>query len=292
MRYIDPNLIDQCKPVNWDANARVWTQRVQNAADKSGEIKKVGSKWSDFKPNFIREFGDKCWYSEVPRIGTDFDVDHFRPKGDVKISKQSYATRVVQGKKLKHPGYWWLAFEAKNYRYACIEANRPRANGGKHDYFPLMDEETRVWNPCNIAGHGNEDVKLLDPCCLTDVALVSYVQLPGAVMSRYSDVTHPDEYSRVRESAKRYNLNSKTIKGARNEVIKKVNQSLEFMELHASLPPEQQIAMNGFLATMEQNLVDACSRKSAFSATAVAFVRQKRHEAWLAHLLPRLDLSD
>ncbi|HHF2915455.1 TPA: hypothetical protein ACPJZ9_003761 [Vibrio diabolicus] len=275
MRYIDPNLIDQCKPVNWDANARVWTQRVQNAADKSGEIKKVGSKWSDFKPNFIREFGDKCWYSEVPRIGTDFDVDHFRPKGDVKISKQSYATRVVQGKKLKHPGYWWLAFEAKNYRYACIEANRPRANGGKHDYFPLMHEETRVWNPCNIAGHGNEDVKLLDPCCLTDVALVSYVQLPGAVMSRYSDVTHPDEYSRVRESAKRYNLNSKTIKGARNEVIKKVNQSLEFMELHASLPPEQQIAMNGFLATMEQNLVDACSRKSAFSATAVAFVRRK-----------------
>lgn len=111
-------------------------------------------------------------------------------------------------------------------------------------------------------------------------------------MSRYSDVTHPDEYSRVRESAKRYNLNSKTIKGARNEVIKKVNQSLEFMELHASLPPEQQIAMNGFLATMEQNLVDACSRKSAFSATAVAFVRQKRHEAWLDHLLPRLDLSD
>ncbi|MBN8087675.1 hypothetical protein J0J26_06140 [Vibrio vulnificus] len=292
MRYIDPNLIEQCKPANWDVNSQRWAQRVQRAADKSAEIKSIGSKWSDFKPNFIREFGDKCWYSEVPRIGTDFDVDHFRPKGDVKISKQSYAIRLVYGVSQKHPGYWWLAFEAKNYRYACIEANRPRANGGKHDYFPLMDEATRVWNCCNIAAHGMEDVKLLDPCCPMDVTLVSYVQNPGAVMSRYSEISHPDEYSRVRESAKRYNLNSKTIKGARNEVIKKVKDSLQFIEQHASLPPESQAIMNGFLATMEQNLVDACNRKSAFSATAVAFVREKKHEPWLANLLPRLDLSD
>ncbi|EKO3583125.1 hypothetical protein M3923_001285 [Vibrio metschnikovii] len=292
MRYIDPNLIDQCKPANWDVNSQQWAQRVQRAADKSAEIKSIGSKWSDFKPNFIREFGDKCWYSEVPRIGTDFDVDHFRPKGDVKISKQSYATRLVHGISQRHPGYWWLAFEAKNYRYACIEANRPRANGGKHDYFPLMDEATRVWNCCNIAAHGGEDVKLLDPCCSIDVTLVSYVQYPGTVMSRYSEISHPDEYSRVRESAKRYNLNSKTIKGARSEVIKKVKDSLHFIELHASLSPAQQVTMNSFLATMEQNLVDACNRKSAFSATAVAFIREKKHEPWLANLLPRLDLSD
>ncbi|MBF4365521.1 hypothetical protein, partial [Vibrio anguillarum] len=132
----------------------------------------------------------------------------------------------------------------------------------------------------------------LDPCCPMDVTLVSYVQNPGAVMSRYSEISHPDEYSRVRESAKRYNLNSKTIKGARNEVIKKVKDSLQFIEQHASLPPESQAIMNGFLATMEQNLVDACNRKSAFSATAVAFVREKKHEPWLANLLPRLDLSD
>ncbi|WP_372384599.1 hypothetical protein AB8613_05240 [Vibrio sp. BS-M-Sm-2] len=111
-------------------------------------------------------------------------------------------------------------------------------------------------------------------------------------MSRYSEISHPDEYSRVRESAKRYNLNSKTIKGARSEVIKNVSQSLDFIALHATLPADQQNAMDEFLAAMEQNLIDACNRKSPFSATAVAFVRQKRHEAWLANLLPRLDLSD
>lgn len=51
-------------------------------------------------------------------------------------------------------------------------------------------------------------------------------------------------------------------------------------------------AMNVFLVQMEQNLIDACDRKSPFSAAAVAFVRQKKHEPWLADLLPRLDLTD
>ena len=292
MRYIDPNLIDQCKPDNWDTDAQAWGRRVQNAADKSKEIKSIGSKWSQFKLNFIRELGDKCWYSEVPRIGTDFDVDHFRPKGDVKVSKKAYATRVVKGVSHKHPGYWWLAFEAKNYRYSCIEANRPRADGGKHDYFPLIDETTRIWNPCNIAGHGNELVKLLDPCNSNDVTLLSYDQDPGAVMPRYSDKTHPKEYERAFESTKRYNLNSKTIKGSRNAVIKNVSQYLDFLEHYASFPVALKTQMSGHSVQIEQNLVDACNRKAAFSASAVAFVRLKMHEPWLTHLLPRLDLSD
>lgn len=292
MRYINPNLIDQCKPADWDNNSRNWAQRVQRAADKSAEIKKIGNKWSDFKPSFIMQFGDKCWYSEVPRIGTDFDVDHFRPKGDVKVSKRLYATRIVQGVSQKHCGYWWLAFEAKNYRYACIEANRPRESGGKHDYFPLMDEGTRVWAACSFDMHVNEVVKLLDPCCATDVPLLSYDQNLGAVTSRYSALTHPDEYARVVESAKRYNLNSKTIMGARRTVIKKVTQALEFMELYSGLAPEQQMIMSGFLGQMEQNLIDACDRKSPFSATAVAFTRIKMREPWMVNLLPMLDLTD
>lgn len=292
MRYIDPNLIEQCKPANWDVNSQQWEQRVQAAADKSEELKKIGNKWRAFKPNFDRVFGEKCWYSEVPLIGTDFDVDHFRPKGDVKVSEKRYACRQKNGNTQNHGGYWWLAFEAKNYRYSCIEANRPRGEGGKHDYFPLMDETTRVWTPCNLAEHANETAKLLDPCSAEDVTLLSYVQYPGAATSRYSDETHPDEHARVSESAKRYNLNSKTIKGARSEVIKKVNQALDFLSLYVTFSDEQQYAVNGFLGQMEQNLIDACDRKSPFSAAAVAFVRQKRHESWLAHLLPRLDLSD
>ncbi len=292
MRYIDPDLIDQCKPANWDENARDWNQRVVNSNNKSAEIKAIGSKWSAFKPNFIEKFGDKCWYSEVPRIGTDFDVDHFRPKGAVKIDKTHYAERIdAAGVSEQHPGYWWLAFDVRNYRYSCIEANRPRGEGGKHDYFPLTDEATRIWNKGPISNCATEAITLLDPCSKDDVKLLSYDKTPGSVESRYDEATHPTEFLRVKESRKRYNLISKTVKDARSEVIKIVTQSLNFLELYSQLPVDARALVNEHLQDMEQNLVDACDRKSAFSATAVAFVRLKRAEPWLASILPRLDLT-
>lgn len=292
MRYIDLNIIDQCKPANWDENARVWFQRVFTAANKSTEIKAIGNKWSQFKVNFINSFGDKCWYSEVPRVGTDFDVDHFRPKCDVKISKSIYASRIVNGVSQNHSGYWWLAFEARNYRYACIEANRLREEGGKHDYFPLMDEATRVWVNTPFSGHANELIKLLDPCNRMDVTLISYVEDPGKITSRYSEDTHPAEYERVAESIKRYNLNSKTVKGARGEIIKKVEQSLEFLKIYHNMQLEFRQEYEVFAEKMKRNIIEACDRKSAFSASAVAFVRLKQHEPWLIHLLPLIDLTD
>lgn len=292
MRYIDLNLINQCKPDNWDVNARTWSQNVQNAADKSAEIKKIGSKWSDFKPNFIRQFGDKCWYSEAPRVMTDFDVDHFRPKGAVKKSKKRYAKRRVGNTSQKHDGYWWLAYEPQNYRYSCVFANRPREDGGKHDYFPLLNEVTRVWSPNTLANHATETPKLLDPCSRGDVTLISYERNPGRVVSRYDKVSNPVAFSRVRESAKRYNLNSKTITGARLGVIKDVKAALLLLESVWGLPHQHQVTLAGSVRDMENKLIDACNRKSAFSASAVAFVRPKRNEPWLAHLLPRLDLSD
>lgn len=292
MRYIDPNLIDQCKPANWDVNSQLWAQRVANAINKSQELDAIGTKWKSFKPNMIKVFGDKCWYSEAPRIMTDFDVDHFRPKGAVKKTKKRYAKRRVGKTSQKHNGYWWLAYEAKNYRYSCIYANRPREEGGKHDYFPLLNEAARVWSPNTLANHATEAPKLLDPCSQNDVTLLSYERNPGRVVSRYDATINPSAFSRVKESAKRYNLNSKTIVGARKKVIKDVEQALEFLELYSGLPAIQQAPLRNFLRTMEQNIVDACDRKSPFSAAAVAFVRKKRHEPWLANLLPRLDLSD
>ncbi|MRJ45751.1 hypothetical protein KF946_12475 [Idiomarina loihiensis] len=295
MRYIDPDLIDQCKPDKWDVNARDWNQRVVNSNNKSAEIKAIGSKWSAFKPNFIEKFGDKCWYSEVPRIGTDFDVDHFRPKGSVKIDKTNYATRTFTGVSViqQHPGYWWLAFDARNYRYSCIEANRPRGEGGKHDYFPLTDEITRIWNKGPIANCSTEKNTLLDPCSKDDVKLLSYDKTLGAVESRYAQTTHPIECLRVNESRDRYNLNSKTVKDARTEVINDVIDALSVLENTWYLPLEyknQERALTS-VARMEEKLVRACNRKSKFSAAAVAYVLPKKAEPWLANILPHLDLK-
>jgi hypothetical protein len=292
MRYIALNQINNCKPNNWDQKAAQWKQLVVAATNKSEKIKKIGNKWAEFKPGFVRNFGDKCWYSEVSRVMTDFDVDHFRPKGAVKKSDGTRPKRTINGAVNMHPGYWWLAFEPLNYRYSCVFSNRPRDKGGKHDYFPLTDENTRVWVTSSMAVHANEQIKLLDPCSINDVSLLSYDKIPGTVQSRFDNVSNHIAYSKVRESCKRYNLNHKTIKGARSKVIKDVMAAMEFIKTCWSFPTNQINPFQKFLPTMEQHLVDACNRKSEFSATAVAFVRPRKAEPWLANILPRLDLTD
>lgn len=291
MRYIDLTLVDGCKPANWDVNARYWLATVSAAVDKSSEFKRIGNVWSVFKPNFITQFGDKCWYTEIPRIGTDFNVDHFRPKGAVKKAKKTYTTRVVSGITIKHPGYWWLAFEAKNYRYSCQYSNQPRDGGGKHDYFPLIDESARIWDQCLLVGHAIEQVQLLDPCVADDVQLLSFEKSPGFAHSRFDEKSEPEKYARVKESARHYNLNHKTIKNARLDVIKSVKGDLTLLENIWQLPYNIKPLMQGDFDAAAERLVKACDRKSAFSAVAVAFVKAQVAELWMANLLSRLDLT-
>lgn len=292
MRYIDINLLDGCKPANWDANSRQWLATVKSAKDKSATFERLGSKWSPFKENFIKLFGDKCWYSEVPRINTDFNIDHFRPKGAVKRTEGLYALKRVGNKSEKHPGYWWLAFEPKNYRYSCQYANQPRDKGGKHDYFPLEDESQRVWKSCSLTLHNVERPTLLDPCSEDDVVLLSFEKSPGMAHSRYDETSEPEKYNRVKVSQQCYNLNHKTVKSQRLEVINSVKSDLELLEQISKLPDDSKLLMNEVVSTTEEKLVKACDRKSKFSAAAVAFVKPHKAEPWLANILPRLDLSN
>lgn len=296
MRYIDLQQVEACKPANWDINARRWLATISQSANKSASFDVLGSVWSPFKANFINSFGDKCWYSEVPRINTDFNVDHFRPKGAVKKAKETYAVRIVAGVAEKHSGYWWLAFEAKNYRYACQYANQPRDNGGKHDYFPLLDENTRVWNQSSFAAHAAETPKLLDPCNLIDVGLLSFDKSPGMAHSRFDQTAFPELYARVQVSSKCYNLNHKTVRDERIKVINNVKGDLKLLEAIwglplGILPPENMLEMQANFNAAELRLINACNRKSPFSAAAVTFVKPKIAEPWLANVLPLLDIS-
>src|SRR5262245_13502551 len=54
--------------------------------------------------------GNKCWYSEVPLEGADPNVDHFRPKSQVREVDVD-----LQNTKQTSAGYWWLAFECQNF---------------------------------------------------------------------------------------------------------------------------------------------------------------------------------
>jgi uncharacterized protein (TIGR02646 family) len=64
-------------------------------------------------------------------IGTDGDVEHFRPK-------QAYRQAVKQS--LQYPGYYWLAYEWENLYLSCPSCNQRH----KQNLFPLADIAKRA----------------------------------------------------------------------------------------------------------------------------------------------------
>lgn len=113
--------------------------------------------------------GNKCWYSEVPLDGADPNVDHFRPKG--RVVEIDHSTLEKTGD--KSPGYWWLAFEPKNYRLSCMHSNQRRVDeeteGGKWDFFPVEGARAPEETEWDLIA---EDVLPFDPCCAMDMALL------------------------------------------------------------------------------------------------------------------------
>ena len=87
---------------------------------------------------------------------------------------------VIKGRVAECPdmpcGYWWLAFEWRNYRYSCTFCNSRRVDldggteGGKHDHFPLFDETRRARTPAEDLDQ--EQPFLLDPCDPADPVLL------------------------------------------------------------------------------------------------------------------------
>ena len=106
----------------------------------------------------------KCWYCESRQDRSDMPVDHFRPKN-----------RVLEAP--GHPGYWWLAFDWRNYRYSCTYCNSKRRDieggteGGKRDHFPVIPPPPHAW--CDT--DPQDRAKLLDPTDDSDTKLLTFL---------------------------------------------------------------------------------------------------------------------
>ena len=74
---------------------------------------------SVLKKDFRDFFHNKCWYTEVPLVGQDVHIDHFRPKAEIKPFENFKYNHLIQNE-----GYYWLANNPSNYRACCICANR------------------------------------------------------------------------------------------------------------------------------------------------------------------------
>ena len=161
-------------------------------------------------------FCRKCAYCEGPLPESEWDVEHFRPKG-----------RVAENK--SHPGYYWLAYNWENLYPSCKNCNQRRRDrplwgdltfktaAGKLDQFPLKDESNRAMKPDEEIAR--EDNLLLDPCCGDPKRHLDY--------SLYGEIDGIDEYGNA--TIRICNLTRRRLRKSRETKISEVIQFLELI---------------------------------------------------------------
>ena len=98
----------------------------------------------------------KCCFCERKRwIKRESDIEHYRPKS--KVTKEA-----------NHPGYWWLAYEWKNYLFSCKPCNEDH----KRNHFPLLPGSPRAAGPDDDLGM--ERPVLLNPIDDDPESCISY----------------------------------------------------------------------------------------------------------------------
>ena len=172
-------------PDDWLSRAESLTNRLKAAPNKETRdtiINQNAGLWSEIK-GWLEGFSHgKCWFSEARDTCSYWHVEHFRPKKEAKDPDRD--------------GYWWLAFDFKNYRLCGGVVNVK-----KGAYFPLKSGTPAA--TCPEENHDDEACVLIDPIRKDDVDLITFSH-GGLAMPCESQGW---AWERADKSIKRYNLN-------------------------------------------------------------------------------------
>jgi hypothetical protein len=284
LRYVKYDHKKLKYPPDWEDKAKKAKEAVEaaDAGKRSDVINNHQPVWASLKHELSKVFHGKCWYTEAPQdmAGTDSDVDHFRPKNAVRGVKRTKA----DGTEEEHPGYWWLAFEASNYRFSCIIANRPRRDletglvGGKVDEFPIWDEKLRCWKKTDCID--DEQPSLIDPCKSTEVALLMFAE-NGEITTRYSKDDKKRLFEKADNSIKLYHLNHTNFVKARLEIRDELEKHIkDARRYYKKLDKGDATNDHAYERAIEQ-IRKTISIKSPFSGFAYAFIQKFKHEECL-----------
>ena len=278
MRFVD--LMKLEFPPEWKARAQQAQQEVAslNKNRRAAAINNRRQIWTDLKPYLEKLAHKKCWYCESKQIRSDKDIDHFRPKN-----------RVDEKDSKNHPGYWWLAFDWRNFRYSCTHCNRPRMDstsgttGGKGSRFPLHDETKRCRTPQDLLS--DEQPVLLDPTEEAD---------PGFLWFDKDGTARPTSkdpaswlYQRAKESIEIYHLNHTDLKEVRQSVCSDCTQIVRNGDdVLREYERGSLVAQTKFRETLK-DLKKRLASNAEYSAAARATVMGLRGEnhPWLDALL-------
>ncbi len=167
-------------------------------------------------------FHEKCAYCETKiTAGSDWDVEHFRPKGGVAENPA-------------HPGYYWLTYEWTNLYPSCTHCNQRRKDrprwgdltmtgaGGKGDQFPLEKEEARAMS--HLDDIRQEQPILLDPCFDVPEDHLSF-DVTG-------QITNINDSRKGIVSIGVFHLTRRRLRDARREIVNETVAYLKLIEKH------------------------------------------------------------
>lgn len=266
MRFIDLSQAPDL-PASWIALEAV-RQTALSKLEKSKRREYVQNNngWSQLKQWLSALSSEKCWYCEAKALRSVLDVDHFRPKLRVTVDGVTIAA---------HSGYWWLAYEWKNYRLACQRCNRPFTNAsgaptGKRNEFPIRDEAARAADPDGSID--NEDPRLLDPCVESDPALLEHCW-DGEVRPRADEPTW--DWQRAQYTIKQLGLGDPQV----TEEKRKRWQSLAVL---LQLVDDQGVVVTPQIVELFRQALDPATEYSVFLRSAIETHRDKE---WIEALL-------
>jgi hypothetical protein len=150
-RKFDPEALTEPADVqwwkDWSGKAVAATAEIINKWETNGKLTTTdfdSEVWGELKQWLLKKvFFGKCAYCETPLRAArqPGDAEHFRPKGGIRFKSGAEAkTTTVQypdGRKDKHPGYYWLAYHWWNVLPACTFCN---SNNGKKNQFPVRND--------------------------------------------------------------------------------------------------------------------------------------------------------
>ncbi len=144
----------------WIRKAEAITRKLNDAgsSEKRKEIIKQNRKlWGEIKEWLLERSHNKCWYTEARNDSSYFEVEHFRPKNWNSSQDDP-----------DFEGYWWLAFEWRNYRVCGNAPNRKKGS-----FFPLHEDSQRATSRKRHLVD-DEIYVLLDPLEIADPSLISF----------------------------------------------------------------------------------------------------------------------
>lgn len=258
---------------NWLDRAKARTDAILAA----GAFTEESSIWGAIKLVYMRLQHFKCIYCERPLAGetagsAEQDVEHFRPKKNVKTWPRRGRTYPFPTGSASPGGYYWLAYDPENYAAACKPCNGTL----KSDNFPVLaargaqgatvGELTKSEKPLLIYPLGQHDT---DPETL--IAFEGIVAVPA----HKSGI----EYQRARVTIDFFQLNEREeLWEDRFRAIRTIFQSMSIV--HNATDATQRAAAQRAL----DDSISESAPQALCARSFLALMRRDAQSAWQTYL--------